>query len=140
MSEIVLATLGGMLIGLASLLVLGAQGRVAGVSGLLASVLTHGRRAGWRIAFVGGLVVGGFAIAWLAPGWLPTEIDASWSVVALGGVLVGFGTQLGGGCTSGHGVCGIGRLDARSVVATVLFMAAGAGTVYVVRHLLGGAA
>lgn len=138
MHDFVWASLGGVLIGVASLMILAGQGRVAGVSGLLASVLHHRRRSGWRAAFVVGLLTGGIGLAVFAPGWVAAEIDAGWPWVAAGGLLVGFGTQLGGGCTSGHGVCGIGRLDVRSIVATVLFMAAGAGTVFVVRHLGGG--
>lgn len=140
MHEYWMALLGGVLIGVASLIVLASQGRVAGISGLLAAVLRHRQRAGWRVWFVAGLVAGGVALALIAPSSLMAEIDVTWPVVAAGGLLVGFGTQLGGGCTSGHGVCGIGRFDLRSLLATIVFMAGGAGTVFVVRHLIGGGA
>jgi uncharacterized membrane protein YedE/YeeE len=131
------ALAGGALIGLSAAILMLASGRIAGISGIVGGLIgASGRDAVWRLAFLGGLVAGaGLAgLAGIAPS---IRIDATWPVVILGGLLVGFGTRLGGGCTSGHGVCGIARLSRRSILATVLFMAAGAATVFLLRHLLG---
>ncbi len=128
---------GGVLIGLASVWLLVANGRIAGVSGIL-----HGlseARAGdrlWRAWFIAGLVVAGFAWhAFAGPAPIRQGFGLGW--VALAGLLVGFGTRMSGGCTSGHGVCGLGRLSLRSLVAVAIFMAAGMAAAFVVRHLLG---
>ena len=129
------ALLGGALIGLASVWLLAANGRVAGISGIL-----HGLFAPpgtpWRAAFIAGLLLAG--VAWQlagAPVPLRAGFPLGWAAAA--GLLVGFGTRMGGGCTSGHGVCGLGRLSARSLVAVVVFMAAGMAATYVMRHVLG---
>jgi uncharacterized membrane protein YedE/YeeE len=129
------ALLGGLLIGAASVWLLASNGRIAGVSNIVQGMFTA-PAGGWRIAFVAGLILAG--IAWQAAG-APTPIRTSLPLgwVAAGGLLVGFGTRLGNGCTSGHGVCGLGRLSLRSLVAVVVFMAAGMASVYVVRHLMG---
>jgi|SRR5581483_6865475 len=128
--------LGGMLIGAAAALLLVANGRIAGISGIAAGLLSPeaGART-WRVLFLGGLFVGAFVAHRLGFGPLP-EIAASWPLLVLGGLLVGFGTRLGGGCTSGHGVCGLARLSPRSLAATAIFMIAGSATVYVLRHAL----
>ena len=128
---------GGILIGLATALLLLANGRVAGVSGLLGGLLRPARGdVAWRIAFVLGLFVA--PIVWLAMRAMPpAQIDHSPALLAVGGLLVGVGTRFGSGCTSGHGVCGIARLSPRSLLATACFMAAGFVTVFVVRHVLG---
>jgi len=128
---------GGILIGLATALLLLANGRVAGVSGILGGLLRPARGdVAWRVAFVLGLFVA--PIAWLAMRAMPpAQIDHSPALLALGGLLVGAGTRFGSGCTSGHGVCGIARLSPRSLLATACFMAAGFVTVFVVRHVLG---
>ena len=128
---------GGILIGLATALLLLANGRVAGVSGILGGLLRPARGdVAWRVAFVLGLF---FApIVWLAMRAMPpAQIDHSPALLAIGGLLVGIGTRFGSGCTSGHGVCGIARLSPRSLLATACFMAAGFVTVFVVRHVLG---
>jgi uncharacterized membrane protein YedE/YeeE len=127
---------GGVLIGIASALLLLFNGRLAGISGILDSAL---RLDGldWRAVFLAGLIIGGIFFAALRPSAFPAVAEASPPVLAAAGVLVGFGTRLSGGCTSGHGVCGIGRASPRSLVATLTFMATGAATVFVVRHLLG---
>jgi uncharacterized membrane protein YedE/YeeE len=130
---------GGMLIGLgASLLLLGI-GRVAGVSGIAGHGLFGGRgERGWRVAFLVGLVAAGGAMSWMVPaafGASPRALPG----VALAGLLVGVGTRIGGGCTSGHGVCGISRLSSRSLFATLTFIATAALTVALVRWLGGGA-
>jgi uncharacterized protein len=129
------ALAGGVLIGLASVWLLAANGRIAGISGILHGLFAQppGDR-GWRIAFLGGLLLAGFA--WLA--FFPSETSPEKNLIytAVAGLLVGFGTRLGGGCTSGHGVCGLGRLSLRSLVAVIVFMAAGMVSVFVVRHVL----
>ncbi len=126
---------GGVLIGVAAIMLVLFNGRVAGISGIVGGLLRA--RAGdisWRLAFVAGLVVAPLGYVLVAP--LPAiEIKASGWVLALAGLLVGIGTRYGAGCTSGHGVCGLSRLSVRSLVATLVFMGAGFATVYGVRHL-----
>jgi uncharacterized membrane protein YedE/YeeE len=130
---------GGVLIGLAAVWLLAANGRIAGVSGILHGLVgpmssqSAGDRA-WRAAFVAGLVAAGFIWHALLGGFPARELGLGW--VAAAGLLVGFGTRIGGGCTSGHGVCGLGRFSLRSLVAVVVFMAAGMAATFVMRHLL----
>jgi uncharacterized membrane protein YedE/YeeE len=130
---------GGALIGLAASLLLIGQGRVAGISGIASNALLgrSGDRA-WRAAFLSGLVLAGVASASLAPGAIGHS-QRPLVVIALAGLLVGIGTRLGSGCTSGHGVCGLSRLSPRSLVATLTFLLTGAATVALVRWLGGGA-
>jgi uncharacterized protein len=131
--------LGGALIGLSGALLLVACGRIAGISGIVGGLLSPQRReTGWRAAFVLGLVAGGALLFALRPAWFAMTSGRSVAAVAAAGLIVGFGTRLSGGCTSGHGVCGLSRLSARSMVATASFMVAGLATVYVVDHLIGG--
>ena len=130
------ALAGGVLIGLASVWLLAANGRIAGVSGILHGLFAQppGDRP-WRAAFVIGLVSAG--IAWHLLGLAPApreNFPLGWAAAA--GLLVGFGTRVGGGCTSGHGVCGLGRFSARSLVAVIVFMAAGMLSTFVMRHVL----
>ena len=135
------ALAGGALIGLASVWLLAANGRIAGVSGILHGIFSppdapeglHG--AQWRAWFISGLLLAG--LAWQAAG-LPVPLREGFPLgwAAAAGLLVGFGTRMGGGCTSGHGVCGLGRLSARSLVAVIVFMASGMVAAYVVRHVL----
>ena len=133
------ALIGGLLIGSSAALLLWLNGRIAGVSGIAWNLIARPREdADWRIAFLIGLVLGAFIYRILSGNGFAIVIEATWPVLVLGGVLVGFGTQLGGGCTSGHGVCGIARLAPRSIVATVTFMASAMATVFVVRHMLAG--
>lgn len=128
---------GGILIGLAALLFLLIQGRVAGISGILAGLLAPATPdTGWRWRFIGGLGVGGALGFWLLGLPAPELGQVSWPWLLVGGLLVGFGAKLGNGCTSGHGICGIGRLSVRSIVATLLFMLAGMVTVFIMRHVL----
>lgn len=133
------ALLGGILIGgSASLLWLG-NGRVAGVSGVLGGLMPPvAGDAGWRAAFVGGLLAGGALLAVAAPAALGPAVVPP-AQVAVAGLLVGVGTRLGNGCTSGHGVCGLSRGSGRSLAATLTFMAAGFATVFVAHRLGGGA-
>lgn len=129
---------GGLLIGLAAALMLLGNGRVAGISGLTAEgagLQKSGSRSG-ALAFLAGLLIAAAALAAIGR-WPAIEVSASWPLLLLSGLLVGFGTRLGSGCTSGHGVCGLSRLSPRSLLATVLFMATAALTVWVVRHGLG---
>ena len=134
------ATLGGLLIGSAAALLLLANGRVAGISGIVGRALVPGvgETRGWRVAFVLGLPLGAALVAALA-GPLEVDIEASPRTLVAAGLLVGFGTRLGSGCTSGHGVCGLSRGSSRSLVATLTFMTVAALTVFVTRHLLGAA-
>ena len=126
------ATLGGILIGVACWLLLAALGRVAGISGIVAGALSPqpGERA-WRWAFLAGLVGVG---AVLTRG-MPALPSPPWAVLVVAGLLVGVGTVLGSGCTSGHGVCGLGRRSARSLVATLVFLGFGVATVFVARYI-----
>lgn len=132
----VAALLGGALIGLAAVLLVLFNGRIAGISGIVGSLLPPRASGGaWRVAFVIGLLAAPWAYGLFAP--VPaTASPASWPVLVIAGLLVGFGTRLGSGCTSGHGVCGLSRLSMRSLVATLCFMAAGFATVFVARHVL----
>lgn len=132
------ALIGGALIGLAAALMLLLSGRIAGVSGIVGSLLRPARGDwGWRLAFVAGLVVAPLLVQWATDNPVSITIDSNLALLVSAGLLVGFGTSLGSGCTSGHGVCGISRLSPRSILATVVFMAAGAATVYVMRHVVG---
>ncbi len=128
---------GGVLIGLAAALFVLLNGRIAGISGVLGGLLnpTRGDIA-WRVAFIAGIVAAPLVYLLFAA-WPTVQIDASYGALVAAGLLVGVGTRYGAGCTSGHGVCGLSRLSPRSLVATLVFMAAGFGTVFVVRHLLG---
>ena len=132
------ALIGGALIGAASALLMLLTGRIAGISGILGGCLARapGDRD-WRVAFLGGLVAAPL-ISGLFGHPLPLpEMRASWAIVISGGLLVGFGTRLAGGCTSGHGVCGIARLSPRSISATIIFMLAALVVVAVPRHIIG---
>jgi hypothetical protein len=128
---------GGLLIGLATVLLLLFNGRIAGISGIVGGMLSPKRgEIAWRIAFVAGLIASPIAFSVVRP--LPTvEIDAGYLMLAVAGLLVGVGTRYGSGCTSGHGVCGLSRRSPRSLVATITFMLAGFFTVYIVRHAYG---
>ena len=131
--------IGGALIGLATSLLMLLTGRIAGISGIFGGLLArNGGDAGWRIAFIAGLIAAPLLAA-LAGRPLPMPaMPASLIVIAIGGLLVGVGTRMGSGCTSGHGVCGTARLSARSLAATAVFMVAAIVTVAIVRHGLGG--
>lgn len=130
------ALAGGGLIGLSATLLLWLNGRVAGVSGILSGVVfPKAGDFGWRAWFLGGLIVAaGLYMAWVPGAPVPRVYFPRRALVAAG-LLVGFGTMLGNGCTSGHGVCGLGRLSARSLAAVVAFMATAIATTYVMRHV-----
>jgi uncharacterized membrane protein YedE/YeeE len=133
------SVLGGVLIGASALLLMWLSGRIAGVSGIAGGLVTAppGDRS-WRLAFVVGLLLGGLALLRLEPTALPQALPAGLPLVALGGFLVGFGARGGNGCTSGHGVCGLGRRSRRSLVAVLVFMTTGMFAAQVLRPLLGG--
>lgn len=127
---------GGLMIGAGAAALLLGNGRIAGISGILGGTL-EGRNLAEGLAFLAGLV-GVAALVTLSLGAPEITVTTSAPVLLVGGLLVGFGTRLGGGCTSGHGVCGLSRLSPRSLAATGVFMATAAAVVFVVRHLLGG--
>jgi uncharacterized membrane protein YedE/YeeE len=131
---------GGVLIGLASVLLMLVAGRIMGATGILAGVFapasTHD--LSWRVALLLGMVTGP-AVYWLATGGMPEiTVPVSLPMLLIGGFIVGVGVTYGSGCTSGHGVCGMARLSPRSIAATLTFMATTAVTVFVVRHVIGG--
>lgn len=129
--------IGGMLIGLAASIILAVHGKVAGISGMFGGLFqreVHDRD--FRLAFIGGLLVGGFALLILRPSSFPSSSSGvPIAAVLVAGLLVGYGTRLGNGCTSGHGVCGLSRFSGRSLVATITFMATGALTAFVAHKL-----
>ena len=132
--------IGGSLIGLSASVMLCFNGKIAGISGIVAGLLSLTKHDTlWRLVFVAGLLAGGFLLRFFSPRSFEIGIARSGGALALAGLLVGFGTRLGNGCTSGHGVCGISRGSKRSLIATATFMAMGAAAVYIVNHLLGGA-
>lgn len=129
------AAAGGVVVGLAVAVLLLFNGRIAGISGIVGGLLRMPKGdSGWRIAFIAGLVlsVAIWKLFWILP---EIKIEASYGMLALAGLLVGYGTRLGSGCTSGHGVCGLSRRSPRSVAATVVFMTMGFATVYWMRHV-----
>jgi uncharacterized membrane protein YedE/YeeE len=133
------AAIGGGLIGLSAVLLMLLTGRIAGISGIFGGLLNlRGDDKGWRIAFLAGLILAPVIAGLIGRGMAPPTLSANWIVIVAAGLLVGFGTRLGAGCTSGHGICGIARLSGRSIVATVIFMTTAILTVAVTRHMLGG--
>lgn len=131
------ALAGGLLIGLAATMLLLLNGRVAGVSGIAGGLLDAQRGdVAWRVAFVAGLMVAPHVGSVVMP-LAPVQIDAHTGLLLAAGLATGVGARCGGGCTSGHGVCGLARRSSRSFVATLMFIAGGAATVYVLRHLVG---
>ncbi len=132
------AIAGGILIGIGATLLMALTGRIAGVSGITGGLIDHPKTdAGWRLAFLLGMISAPVFFA-QGTGHMPTiSFPSPLPLIIVGGLLVGFGTRLGSGCTSGHGVCGVARLSWRSSVATTTFILCGALTVYVVRHIVG---
>nr|WP_273846187.1 YeeE/YedE family protein [Rubrobacter calidifluminis] len=127
---------GGILIGVSATLLMLFEGRIAGISGIVGGLLRPlGWRGGWRAAFVAGLLAGG-VIYEVFGGGMRVQLQASVPAMVVAGLLVGFGTRLGSGCTSGHGVCGMARLSRRSICATLVFMVVAMITVFVTRHVL----
>ncbi|WP_426528179.1 YeeE/YedE family protein [Bradyrhizobium sp. McL0615] len=133
------AAIGGALIGLSAVLLMLSTGRIAGISGIFSGLLNlRGEDKGWRIAFVAGLILAPILAGLIGYGMAQPKLPSNWAVIVAAGLLVGFGTRLGGGCTSGHGICGIARLSPRSIAATIVFMVTAVITVAVTRHVLGG--
>ena len=129
--------IGGLLIGLAATLLLLLNGRMSGISGIVGGLLVpKSPDAGWRAAFVAGLLLGAFAYLLAAGDALTVRVQASVPVLVVAGLLVGFGTRMGSGCTSGHGICGIARLSGRSIAATAVFFGVAMLTVFLTRHVL----
>ncbi|HVN89135.1 MAG TPA: hypothetical protein VMT61_04920 [Candidatus Binataceae bacterium] len=132
------ALLGGILIGLSAAAMLLLDGKIAGISGILGGVLkpTKGDTS-WRVAFLGGLFVGGLMLRLFLPSAYDFGIIRPYPILIAAGLFVGFGTRLGSGCTSGHGVCGVSRLSPRSIIATGTFIFTGAVTVFLLNHVFG---
>ena len=137
-SQFIAPLSGGLLIGTAASLLLLGPGKIAGISGIVWSAVSRQAESGWRWLFLLGLVLGTGSYHWLSGAAYPQANPAPLWLAALAGLVVGLGVKLGSGCTSGHGVCGLGRLSTRSLVATLTFMVTGIITVYIVRHSLGG--
>jgi hypothetical protein len=131
------ALLGGLLIGAAASLLWLGSGKVAGISGILGGALGRPEQRGWRLVFLAGLLAGGVVLLLVRPAAL-SPATAPLPLLAAGGLLVGFGARLGGGCTSGHGVCGLSRLSRRSLIATLTFFASAALVVWLLRLGRGG--
>lgn len=132
------ALAGGVLIGIASALLLFLNGRIAGISGIMNGALfAPNNDKLWRVLFLLGLIAGGLLVQWLAPGFNTPRQGYPLGLLAVGGFLVGFGTRMANGCVSGHGVCGLARLSPRSLAATLTFIATGMATVYLLRHVAG---
>ena len=130
--------LGGVLIGAGAVMFMALNGRIAGISGILGGLL-DGDKSGlsWRVSFLAGLIAAPMIYGLIAGGLPEVTIDGGLPLMIAGGLLVGFGTRLGSGCTSGHGVCGIARLSPRSITATLVFMLCGIVTVSLIRHVWG---
>ena len=138
MNHLILATLGGGLVGIAAIMMMGLKGRIAGASGIAAGLLsnTPDDRL-WRILFVLGIVIGGAIPVAISTDFVPPRPEAGTVLIVISALLVGIGTRIGSGCTSGHGICGVARLSPRSLAATATFMAAGFTSVYLLRHVFG---
>jgi len=132
------ALAGGILIGLAATLMLFANGRITGISGILGGILFPQKTdVLWRLVFIGGLLTGAVLYTFVASEKIVFTPQSNTVMTLIGGLLVGFGTRMGSGCTSGHGICGIARMSGRSFAATSVFILTAFITVYVSRHLLG---
>jgi uncharacterized membrane protein YedE/YeeE len=133
------AAIGGGLIGFSAVLLMLSIGRIAGISGIFGGLLEFGNDdKGWRIAFIAGLVLAPLIAGWIGHAMPAPKMPASWTLIVAAGLLVGFGTRLGGGCTSGHVICGVARFSGRSITATAIFMSAAIATVAIARHVFGG--
>jgi uncharacterized membrane protein YedE/YeeE len=132
------ATIGGILIGLSASMMLLISGRIAGISGIIGGLLGRPADLGARLSFLGGLLAGGLLLSVLTPEVFAMDLARSPAALVVAGVLVGVGTRMGSGCTSGHGVCGLSRLSTRSLIATATFMGAGMLCATLITRLLGG--
>ena len=129
---------GGVLIGLSAVLLMLASGRIMGATGVLSGALFGPGARDWRLALLAGMVSGPLAVLLLTGSFPEIQVPVTTAAMVVGGLLVGIGVSFGGGCTSGHGVCGMARLSARSIVATLTFMVTTGVTVFLVRHVFGG--
>ena len=128
---------GGLLLGLAATMLLLLNGRISGISSIVGGLLApKNSEVGWRVVFLVGLLLGAFGYVLVTGGALPVRLQASMPILIVAGLLVGFGTRFGSGCTSGHGLCGIGRLSKRSIVASVVFFGVAMVTVFLTRHVI----
>lgn len=133
------ALMGGLLIGISAVLMLALVGQIAGISGIFSTAFDFNNNDGrnWRLWFLAGLVLGAGCYVWSMPVSFQPRTDYPVPLLVMSGVIVGFGTRMGNGCTSGHGVCGIARLSRRSMVATLIFVCVAMITVYIMRHIYG---
>ena len=129
---------GGVLIGLSAVLLMLASGRIMGATGILSGALFGPGARDWRLALLAGMISGPLAVLLLTGSFPEIQVPVTTAAMVVGGLLVGIGVSFGGGCTSGHGVCGMARLSARSIVATLTFMVTTGVTVFLVRHVFGG--
>ena len=132
------ATIGGALIGLSASILLLCNGRIAGISGIVGGIFSEGKELAYRFSFLAGLLLGGILLFFLYSEAFTIEISRSYFALVSAGVLVGVGTRIGSGCTSGHGVCGLSRFSLRSLIATCTFMAFGFATATAITQLFGG--
>ena len=137
MNAFITPLVGGMLIGCSAVLLLLLLGRIAGISGVVWAAVSGHADGSWRWLFIIGLVTGPMLFHHISDSPFPSPSTQPWWVAMIAGLIVGIGVKMGSGCTSGHGVCGIGRLSSRSLVATMTFMATGIATVYIAKHVLG---
>lgn len=130
---------GGILLGISASILMYLNGRIAGISGIVGGILNNPATAekAWRAAFVVGIIGGASVYAYFFPVSIEPREHVTTALLVVGGLIVGFGTAMGGGCTSGHGVCGISRFSLRSITATMVFLIAGIATVYIVNQVIG---
>jgi uncharacterized membrane protein YedE/YeeE len=130
---------GGILLGISASILMYLNGRIAGISGIVGGILSNSSAAekAWRAAFVVGVIGGASVYAYFFPVSIEPREHVTTALLIVGGLIVGFGTAMGGGCTSGHGVCGISRFSLRSITATMVFLVAGIATVYIVNQVIG---
>lgn len=138
MTSIILAVVGGALIGLAASLLLYTIGRIAGISGIVGGLLHGGTDRDWRFLFLAGLLFGGLMLNIISPDMFALSSDRTTLTTVVAGFIVGIGVRMGSGCTSGHGVCGISRFSTRSIVATLSFMTTGIVTATIIEIFFGG--
>ena len=128
---------GGLLIGLASVLLMLFNGRIMGATGIISGAIFGGYDRWWRVALLAGMICGPFLVLAATGAWPAIQVPVSKPMILIGGFIVGVGVTLGSGCTSGHGVCGMARLSPRSIAATLTFMLTCALTIYIIRHVIG---